>query len=295
MLFKASQHSPLLYDKNRKTFMLILSTLIGLLYLMAMAGNGIRGFISGWTTDPDQECYIIIPYSGNAAQLKIDAIKIEEYLKKSPLVKNCNTVAEADFQKMFTSRNQKDSAWIESIPLPVFIEVRFHKTSNQIFELIEKQISEIVTDAQIHTQLRYSAEFIASLKVLIYIINGISMAISLVIFAVIAMMIKGLFAQQEHNIEKLALLGAPYDYINKLYCQFTARCIIISSAYGFLSAIIIVSSICAVTENMDFFPYGFAIPSWALYIGIPLPCLAIGLCMTYFLVNSLQKRHFACV
>ena len=292
---KASQRSPLLYDKNRKTFMLILSTLIGLLYLMAMAGNGIRGFISGWTTDPDQECYIIVPYSGNAAQLKLDAIKIEEYLKKSPLVKSCNIINEADFQKMYTNKNQKDASWIESIPLPVFIEIKLHKTSNQTFEIIEKQISEIVEDAQIHTQLRYSSEFIASLRLLNYIINGVSMAISLVIFSVIAMMIKGLFAQQEQNIEKLALLGAPYDYINKLYCWFIARCIVLSSFYGFLWAIIIISSVCAITENMDFFPYGFAVPSWALYIGLPLPCLAIGLCMTYFLVNSLQKRHFACV
>jgi hypothetical protein len=86
-MLKNQDFSPLVYDKNRKTFMLILSTLIGLLYLMAMAGNGIRGFINGWTTDPNQECYIIVPYNGNAAQLKIDTIKVEEYLKKSSFKK----------------------------------------------------------------------------------------------------------------------------------------------------------------------------------------------------------------
>jgi cell division protein FtsX len=195
---------------------------------------------------------------------------------------------------MFTNKNTKDGSWIESIPLPAFIEVTFHKTSNQIFELVEKQIAEIVENVQIHTQLRYSSDFVASLHVLSYIINGLSIAISLVIFAVIAMMIKGIFAQQESNIEKLSLLGAPYDYINKLYCGFIAKSIVFSSFYGFVSAIIIVISVCVLTENLEFFPYGFAIPSWVLYIGLPIPCLIIGLCMTYLLTNNLQKKHFAC-
>lgn len=294
MFFKQTKDSPLLYDKNRKTFILILSTLIGLLYLMAIAGNGLRSFITAWTTDPTQECYIVIPYSGNAAQLKIEAIKIEEYLKKSPLVKNCKIVDENDFKNILISQTKTEGTWIDSMPLPVFIEITFNKTSEQIFELIENQVSEISEHAQIHTQLRYSNDFVSSLNILNYVLNGISIAILVIIFAVIALMIKALFTQQENNIAKLALLGTSQDYISKLYCRFIARCIINASIYGFIAAIVIISIVCSITENMNFFPYGFAIPSIGLYISIPLSCLAISLCITYLLVNNLQKKQFLC-
>ena len=295
MFFKQINDSPLLYDKNRKTFILILATLIGLLYLMAIAGNGLRSFITAWSTDPTQECYIVIPYGGNAAQLKIESIKVEEYLKKSPLVKSCKIVDETDFKNMLSGKTKTEVTWIESMPLPVFIEITLNKTSEQIFELIENQVSEISEHAQIHTQLRYSNDFVSSLNILNYVLNGISIAILVVIFAVIALMIKTLFTQQESNIEKLALLGAPHDYISKIYCKFIARCVINASIYGFIAALIIISIVCAVTENMNFFPYGFAIPSIGLYIGIPLSCLAISLCITYLLVNNLQKKQFLCV
>lgn len=294
MFFRQTNDSPLLYDKNRKTFILILATLIGLLYLIAIAGNGLRSFITAWTNDPTQECYIVIPYSGNAAQLKIESTQIEEYLKKSPLVKSCKIVDENDFKNVLISQSKTEGTWIDSMPLPVFIEITFNKTSDQVFELLENQISEISENAQIHTQLRYSNDFVSSLGILNYVLNGISIAILVIIFAVIALMIKALFTQQESNIEKLTLLGAPHDYISKLYCKFIARCIINASIYGFISAIIIISIVCAITENMNFFPYGFAIPSIGLYISIPLSCLAISLCITYLLVNNLQKKQFLC-
>lgn len=294
MFFRQTNDSPLLYDKNRKTFILILATLIGLLYLMAIAGNGLRSFITAWTNDPTQECYIVIPYSGNAAQLKIESTQIEEYLKKSPLVKSCKIVDENDFKNVLISQSKTEGTWIDSMPLPVFIEIAFNKTSDQVFELLENQISEISENAQIHTQLRYSNDFVSSLGILNYVLNGISIAILVIIFAVIALMIKSLFTQQESNIEKLTLLGVQHDYISKLYCKFIARCIINASIYGFISAIIIISIVCAITENMNFFPYGFAIPSIGLYISIPLSCLAISLCITYLLVNNLQKKQFLC-
>lgn len=292
-MLRISNDLPIIYNKNKKTFVLILSILIGLLYLAMIATNGIKEFINLWKTDPDQECYIVVPHEGNTAKLKNDVKEIENFLKKSKIIKSFEIIAESNFRNILTTKNQNNN-WLDSMPLPVIVELKLKRISEEVFIKLEKDLSAVVKEAKVQTQLRHSSEFINSLNILSNIMSSISLAISLVIFAVTALMVKALFAQQEKNIEKLLLLGVTPDYICKLYCVFTARSIILSVIYGFLSAVLIISISCLATETINFLPYGFRLPSWTIYLGIPFSCLATELGITYLLVSNLQKKHFTC-
>jgi len=164
MIFSMPADLPLLYDKNRRTFMLILSVLIGLLYLACISSNGVRDFIKAWQLNPEQENYVLIPYSGNTSQLENDTVEMEKFLKKSPLVKGFRKIDEQSFQRMFSPQIGSSKSWIESIPFPVFIELDMKSSAQEKLLLIENQIKGIVPDAQVYTQPRYSAEFVSSLK-----------------------------------------------------------------------------------------------------------------------------------
>ena len=285
---------PLIYDRNRRTFMLVLSILVGLLYFAGITSNGLRGFIRAWQINPKQESYVLIPYSGNAAQLNIDSEKIEEFLKNSPLVVGFRKIDEQSFQKMFNQQTSTNKAWIESIPFPIFLELNLKSTSKNNLKTLENQIHEIVSEAQIYTQPRYSTEFVGSFKVLVRILDMVIICLITVFLAVLVLMTRALFAVQEKNIERLSLLGATPAYIKKLYCWFMARCIILSSTYGFSVACIASWIIFMATDQINFFPYGFAVPSIALYILLPYSCLLIGVSITYILSSNLLKKLWAC-
>lgn len=285
---------PLVYDRNRRTFMLVLSILIGLLYFSGITSNGIRGFMRVWQTDPKQESYVLIPYNGNSAQLQIDSEKIEEFLKGSPLVEGYSKVDEQTFQNMFNQQSPTNKAWIESIPFPIFLEINLKAASKSNIEKLENQIHEVVKDAQIYTQPRYSSEFIMSFKVIVRILDMVIICLITVFLAVLVLMTRALFAVQEKNIERLSLLGATPAYIKNLYCWFMARCIILSSTYGFLGACIASWAIFMATKQINFFPYGFAVPSIVLYLLLPYSCLLIGVSITYILSSNLLKKLWAC-
>ncbi len=294
MIFSMPTDLPLLYDKNRRTFMLILSVLIGLLYVASISSNGVRDFIKTWQFNPEQENYVLIPYSGNVTQLKNDTIKIENFLKKSLLIKSFRKIDEQSFQSMFNPQPASGKSWIESIPFPVFIELNLRSSSQNKVHLIEKQVRDIVPDAQIYTQPRYSAEFVSSFKILSYVLDSIIVCFVISFLAVMVLMTRALFAQQERNIERLSLLGAAPSYIKKLYCWFMARCIALSSVYGFLGASIACWCIYIATEHMVFLPYGFTAPSLFLYLLPPYFCLVVGVGITYMLTTSLLKKLWSC-
>lgn len=294
MIFSMPRDLPLLYDKNRRTFMLILSVLIGLLYLASISSNGVRDFIKSWQFHPEQENYLLIPYSGNTSQLENDTIEIEKFLKKSPLVKRFRKIDEQSFQRMFSPQIGTSKPWIESIPFPVFIELELKSSAQEKILLIESQIKDIVPDAQVYTQPRYSAEFVSSFKILSYILDCIIVCFATAFLAVMVLMTRGLFAQQAKNIMRLSLLGATPSYIKKMYCWFMARCIALSSIYGFLGACVVCWGIYIATEHMAFFPYGFATPSLLLYLLVPYLCLMIGVGITYILVTGLLRKLWAC-
>ncbi len=294
MIFSMPSDLPLLYDKNRRTFMLILSVLIGLLYLGCMTSNGVRDFIKAWQFNPEQEHYILIPYSGNTTLLKNDTIKMESFLKKSALIKGFRKIDEQSFQRMFNPQSGTSKSWIESIPFPVFIELNLKTSSQDNIQLIEKQVKAVVPDAQVYTQPRYSTEFVTSFKILSYILNSVIVCLVTSFLAVMVLMTRALFAQQEKNIERLSLLGATPSYIKKLYCWFMARCIALSSIYGFLGAFITCWSIYMATADMAFFPYGFSAPSLLLYLLLPYSCLVVGVSITYILTTNLLKKLWSC-
>lgn len=285
---------PLIYDRNRRTFMLVLSVLVGLLYFAGITSNGLRGFIRAWQINPTQETYILIPYNGNSAQLKIDSEKIEGFLQKSPLVESFQKIDEQSFQKMFSQHTDTNKSWIESIPFPIFLELNLKSTSKSNLQTLEKQIHDIVDEAQIYTQPRYSIEFVASFKVLVNILDMVVICLITVFLAILVLMTRALFAVQEKNIERLSLLGATPAYIKKLYCWFMARCIILSALYGFLGAGIASWGIFMVTKQINFFPYGFAVPSIVLYFLLPYSCLLIGVSITYILSSNLLKKLWVC-
>lgn len=285
---------PLLYDRNRRTFMLVLSVLIGLLYFAGITSNGLRGFINAWQFNPKQEYYVLIPYSGNSVQLKNDCQKIEEFLKKSPLIDGFRKIDEQSFQRMFNQQTSASKAWIESIPFPVFLELNLKSISQVNVKVLEEQISAIVADAQVYTQPRYSTEFVSSFKMLIYILDSVIVCLITAFLAVMVLMTRALFALQEKNIERLSLLGATPAYIKKLYCWFMARCIALSATYGFLGACAVSWGIFVATEQVNFFPYGFAIPSILLYLLLPYSCLIVGISVTYILITNLLKKLWAC-
>lgn len=293
-MFSMPANLPLLYDKNRRTFMLILSTLIGLLYIAGITSNGVRGFTRAWQFNPEQEHYVLIPYSGNAAQLKTDTLNMEEFLKKSVLIKGFRKIDEQSFQRMFNPQSASSKSWIESIPFPVFIELNLRSSSLEDIQLIEKQIKSIVSDAQVYTQPRYSAEFVSSFKVLNYILDSVIVCLITAFLAVMVLMTRALFSQQEKNIERLSLLGATPAYIKKLYCWFMAKCITLSAIYGFLGACIACWGIYIATEHVAFFPYGFAAPSLLLYLLLPYFCLIVGVGITYILITNLLKKLWSC-
>lgn len=293
-MFRMPTDLPLLYDKNRRTFMLILSILIGLLYVAAMTSSGVRGFTKAWQFCPEQEHYILIPYAGNATQLKNDTSRMESFLKKSELVKGFRKIDEQSFQRMFNPQSANSKAWIESIPFPIFIELNLKSSSQQNVELIEKQAKAIVADAQVYTQPRYSAEFVSSFKILNYILDSVIVCLVASFLAVMVLMTRSLFTQQERNIERLSLLGATPSYIKKLYCWFMARCIALSAIYGFIGACIACWSIYMATEHVSFLPYGFAPPSLFLYVLIPYSCLMVGVSITYILITNLLKKLWSC-
>lgn len=218
MIFSMPKDLPLLYDKNRRTFMLILSVLIGLLYLASISSNGVRDFIKAWQFNPEQENYVLIPYSGSMTQLKNDTVELEQFLKKSPLVKGFKKIDEQSFQRMFSPQSASGKSWIESIPFPVFIELNLKSSSQKKVDLIEKQIKKLVPDAQVYTQPRYSAEFVSSFQILSYVLSSIIVCFVVAFLAVMVLMTRAIFAQQEKNIERLSLLGATPIYIKKLYC-----------------------------------------------------------------------------
>ncbi len=274
--------------------MLILSVLIGLLYLAGISSNGVRDFIKAWQFHPEQENYILIPYSGNISQLKNDTGEMEKFLKKSPLVKGFRKIDEQSFQRMFNPQTGASKSWIESIPFPVFIELELKSSAQEKILLIENQIKDIVPDAQVYTQPRYSAEFVSSFKILSYILDCIIACFVTAFLAVMILMTRALFAQQAKNIERLSLLGATPFYIKKLYCWFMARCIALSSIYGFLGACFVCWVIYVATEHMAFFPYGFATPSLLLYLLVPYLCLMIGVGVTYMLVTGLLRKLWVC-
>ncbi len=294
MILSMPADLPLLYDRNRRTFMLVLSVLIGLLYFAGITSNGLRGFIHAWQFNPKQEYYVLIPYSGNAAQLKTDSQKIEGFLKKSPLIDGFRKIDEQSFQRMFNQQTSASKAWIESIPFPVFLELNLKSAAQANVKALEEQVSAIVADAQVYTQPRYSTEFVSSFKVLIYILDSVIVCLITTFLAVMVLMTRALFALQEKNIERLSLLGATPAYIKKLYCWFMARCIALSSTYGFLGACIASWGIFMATEQVNFFPYGFAIPSILLYLLLPYSCLVVGVSVTYVLITKLLKKLWAC-
>ena len=294
MMFSMPKDLPLLYDKNRRTFMLILSVLIGLLYLASISSNGVRDFIKAWQFSPEQENYVLIPYSGSATQLKQDTAELEKFLKKSSLVKSFKKIDEQSFQRMFNPQSTSSKSWIESIPFPIFIELNLKSSSQKKVDLIEKQIKEMVPDAQVYTQPRYSAEFVSSFQILSYILNSIIVCFIVAFLAVMVLMTRAIFAQQEQNIERLSLLGATPIYIKKLYCWFMARCIFLSSIYGFLGASVACWVIYMATQHMAFFPYGFAAPSVLLYLLLPCSCLVVGVGITYVLTTGLLKKLWSC-
>lgn len=294
-MFRMPTDLPLLYDKNRRTFMLILSILIGLLYVAAMTSSGVRGFTRAWQFAPEQEHYVLIPYSGNGTQLKEYTVKMESFLKKSELVKGFRKIDEESFQRMFNPQSANSKSWIESIPFPIFIELNLKSFSQANIELIEKQIKAIVPDAQVYTQPRYSTEFVTSFKMLNYILDSVIVCLITSFLAVMILMTRALFAQQERNIERLSLLGATPSYIKKLYCWFMARCIALSAIYGFIGACIACWSIYMATEHVSFLPYGFTAPSFFLYLIIPYSCLSVGVSITYILITNLLKKLWACV
>ncbi len=294
MIFSMPKDLPLLYDRNRRTFMLVLSVLIGLLYFAGITSNGLRGFINAWQFNPKQEHYVLIPYSGNSAQLNIDSQKIEEFLKKSPLIEGFRKIDEQSFQKMFNQQSSANKSWIESIPFPIFLELNLKSTSQSSLKALENQINELVNDAQIYTQPRYSVEFVASFQVLVHILDMVIVCLITVFLAVMVLMTRAIFALQEKNIERLSLLGATPAYIKKLYCWFMARCVILSSTYGFLGACFASWAIFMATEQINFFPYGFAVPSIVLYLLLPYSCLIIGVSITYILSSKLLKKLWSC-
>lgn len=293
-MFRMPTDLPLLYDKNRRTFMLILSVLIGLLYVAAMTSNGVRGFTRAWQFTPEQEHYVLIPYNGNGTQLKEDTIKMESFLKKSELVKGFRKIDEESFQRMFNPQSANSKSWIESIPFPIFIELNLKSSSQANIEMIEKQVKAIVPDAQVYTQPRYSTEFVSSFKMLNYILDSVIVCLITSFLAVMVLMTRALFAQQERNIERLSLLGATPSYIKKLYCWFMARCIALSALYGFIGACIACWSVYIATEHVSFLPYGFRAPSLFLYLVIPYSCLAVGVSITYILITNLLKKLWSC-
>lgn len=294
MIFSMPADLPLLYDKNRKTFVLILSILIGLLYLSSISSNGVRHFIKTWQFHPEQESYILIPYEGNETRLTRETAEIENFLKQSPLVKDYKKIDEQSFQKMFAPQTGPNASWLESIPFPVFIELNLKSSSKEKMLLIENQIKEIVPDAQVYSQPRYAPEFVSSFKILSYLLDSIIVCFSIAFLAVLVLMTRSLFAQQARNIDRLALLGATPFYIKKLYCWFMARCIALSSIYGFVGACFICWIIYTVTERMAFFPYGFALPSIFFYFFLPYACIVIGVSITYLLVTAMLKKIWAC-
>ena len=294
MIFSMPKDLPLLYDKNRRTFMLILSVLIGLLYLASISSNGLRDFIKAWQFNPEQENYVLIPYSGSAIQLKEDTAELEKFLKKSSLVKSFKKIDEQSFQRMFSPQSASGKSWIESIPFPVFIELNLKSSSQKKVDLLEKQIKDLVPDAQVYTQPRYSAEFVSSFQILSYILSSIIVCFIVAFLAVMVLMTRAIFAQQEQNIERLSLLGATPIYIKKLYCWFMARCIFFSSIYGFFGASIVCWAVYMLTQHMAFFPYGFAAPSLLLYMLFPCSCLVVGVGITYVLIAGLLKKLWSC-
>lgn len=294
MIFSMPADLPLLYDKNRRTFMLILSVLIGLLYLACISSNGVRDFIKAWQLNPEQENYVLIPYSGNTSQLENDTVEMEKFLKKSPLVKGFRKIDEQSFQRMFSPQIGSSKSWIESIPFPVFIELDMKSSAQEKLLLIENQIKGIVPDAQVYTQPRYSAEFVSSFEILSYILDCIIACFVTAFLAVMVLMTRALFAQQTKNIERLSLLGATPAYIKKLYCWFMARCIALSCIYGFMGACFVCWSIYMATEHMAFFPYGFTGPSLLLYFLLPYSCLMVGVGVTYILVASSLGKLWSC-
>lgn len=293
-MFRMPTDLPLLYDKNRRTFMLVLSVLIGLLYVAVMTSNGVRSFTKAWQFAPEQEHYVLIPYAGNATQLKSDTSRIESFLKKSELVKGFRRIDEQSFQRMFNPQSANSKSWIESIPFPIFIELNLKSSTQANIELIEKQVRAIVPDAQVYTQPRYSAEFVSSFKMLNYILDSVIVCLITSFLAIMVLMTRALFAQQERNIERLSLLGATPFYIKKLYCWFMARCIALSTIYGFIGACLACWSIYMVTEHVSFLPYGFTMPSLFLYLLIPYSCLMVGVSITYILITNLLKKLWSC-
>jgi cell division protein FtsX len=195
---------------------------------------------------------------------------------------------------MFNPQSASSKSWIETIPFPVFIELNLKSSLQSNIQLIEKQISDIVPEAQIYTQPRYSAEFVTSFKILSYILDSVIVCLVTSFLAVMVLMTRALFVQQEKNIERLSLLGATPSYIKKVYCWFMARCIVLSSIYGFLGACIICWSVYIATEHMAFTPYGFATPSLLLYLLLPYSCLVVGVSITYILTTSLLKKLWSC-
>jgi len=275
--------------------MLVLSILIGLLYFAGITSNGLRGFVHAWQFNPRQEYYVLLPYSGNAAQLTSDSRKIEEFLKDSPLIDGFRKIDEQSFKQMFNQQNSVSKAWIESIPFPVFLELNLKSTVQESIEQLEKHIKAIANDAQIYTQPRYSTDFITSFKALIYIIDSVIVCLITVFLAVLILMTRSLFALQEQNIERLSLLGATPNYIKKLYGWFMVRCITLSSFYGFLGACMVGWGVFIATEQISFFPYGFAMPSLLLYLLLPVSCLIVGVSITYVLITNLLKKLWTCV
>lgn len=291
---KITINSPISNKKNKKTFITIISILTCLMYFAIISSNGIRNFINFWNSDPDQECYIILPYAGSSKKLEENLHKIEDYLKGSAFVKNFQIVDYKEIKKTISEPLEQNEKWSDSLPMPILIEIKLKSVSEKVFQKIEKDLYEITEEAKLQTQLRYSKEFTNSLNILLNLVNGISIAISITIFLVIALMIKALFAQQEKNVEKLSMLGATPDYISRLYCWLVSKNIALSIFYGFLSATIIIITLCTLTKNTDFFTYGFNLYSCLVYLAMPLPCLIIAFCITYLIVYKMQKKLFKC-
>jgi len=295
MIFSMPTDLPLLYDKNRKTFMLTLSILIGLLYLASISSNGVHHFIKSWQFHPEQESYVLIPYNGNDEQLEQDTQEIENFLKQSEVVKDYIKIDEKSFDRMFNPQAGTSSSWLESIPFPVFIELNLKTSSKEKMLLIESEIKEIVPDALVYSQPRYAAEFVSSFKILSYLLDSIIVCFGAAFLAVLVLMTRTLFMQHSRNIERLALLGATPLYIKKLYCWFMARCIALSSIYGFAGACFLCWFLYSITEHMAFFPYGFALPSVFFYFMLPYFCIVLGVGVTYMLVTMMLKKLWACV
>lgn len=295
MILSIPKDLPLLYDKNRRTFMLTLSILIGLLYLTSILSNGVYNFIKSWQFQPEQESYVLIPYSGHEIQLEHDTQKIESFLKNSTLVKDYKRVDEESFQRMFNASSSTDNVWLESIPFPVFIELNLKSSAPEKILLIESQIREIVPDAQIYFHPRYAPEFVSSFKIFNYLLNTIIACFCTAFVAVLVLMTRFLFVQQSKNIERLSLLGATPSYIKKLYCGFMARCVALSAVSGFAGACTLCWVMYLVSEHVGFFPYSFSLPSTFFYFFLFHLCLVIGVCVTYIVVNSMLKKLWACV